>query len=110
VFRNNLILKLKFVIVVNDDNCEKKKKKMMMMMIMMIRMIIILPCPCVHHVHVGLTLILFCIFLNVMASIPSPETEQPELCLTWFLGFHETSILFFIFHSSYHWPPYKARR
>jgi len=37
VFGFNLVLRLKFVIVVNDDNCEK------MMMIMMIRMMIILP-------------------------------------------------------------------
>jgi hypothetical protein len=34
VFRFNLVLRLKFVIVVNDDNCGK-----IMMMIMMIRMI-----------------------------------------------------------------------
>jgi len=40
VFRFNLVLRLKFVMVVNDDNCEKI---MMMMMIMMIRVIMILP-------------------------------------------------------------------
>jgi hypothetical protein len=39
VFRFNLVLRLKFVMVVNDDNCEK----IMMMMIMMIKVIMILP-------------------------------------------------------------------